>query len=370
MTSLQLKFKSDDTDFLSDIKINGITHQYQLVDNTINIPHTLNFGFHLLEISITSLSPTFNLEIVDAILDGVSVKQTLYTMFGLNSESKKYQTTIFNTQTEKLWLPFINPIAYWIASCTDKIPPKCFASGLYERFDVYYPESIQVADHFPKTVKDFFLINLDFHLHEKTQDVYKNPKVPYVPISGIEYNESEVYKELINNLDYLKEHARFPLWNYYEKNETTSQILWSAIDLIVTTEEEYDLESKFKLDKNRVPQIYNLIKNLKLNKIVHAFIGVMAPGRYASPHIDKYEGYDYIYEKFGGCSQIYIPINFKPGNLFKLANVGLIPLDGPMLINNHNFVHSLINDSSEYRFAIAIVGSRFNDNITKLVKEI
>ncbi len=29
-----------------------------------------------------------------------------------------------------------------------------------------------------------------------------------------------------------------------------------------------------------------------------------------------------------------------------------------------------IDYSSEYRFAIAIVGSRFNDNITKLVKEI
>ena len=63
-------------------------------------------------------------------------------------------------------------------------------------------------------------------------------------------------------------------------------------------------------------------------------------------------------EQYGGCGQLYIPVNFKAGNYFKFNNIGLLPLTGPMLINTQQFTHALINNSNEYRFAIGIHGSK------------
>ena len=99
-------------------------------------------------------------------------------------------------------------------------------------------------------------------------------------------------------------------------------------------------------------------------------MGILAPGKFIPPHADNF----YFSKKTGmllaaeqtarymGCSQVYIPINFKVGNFFKMTNVGLLPLDqGPLVVNNHNYSHALINDSNEYRFAIAIVGSDLHE---------
>jgi len=359
MTSLQLKFKSDNTDFLLDFKINGIDCQYQIVDDIINIRWDFNFGFYLLEISVISPVDSTKIEIIDAILDGVSFRQTLCLAFGKDTLGKRYQTRVLDQHTQKIHIPFINPISQWISSCAEKIPRyEIFDHTLYDNYQIYYPESVDVPEKFPKIIRDFFKHDFSFHAHPRLIEEYYDPRVPYAPIN-IEhlYDERLLAKELLDQFEYIKGISREPGQNIYNSVDASRKIHWSVIDVIVSHPVRYNLESDFKLDKDRVPQLYQLIKNLNLDTIVHVFIGILAPGEFISPHVDSYHDYQYILKDFGGCSQIYIPINFKPGNLFKLANVGLLPLDKPTLINNHNFSHALINDSSEYRFSIAVVGS-------------
>jgi hypothetical protein len=258
-----------------------------------------------------------------------------------------------------LYLPFINPLSQWIALCAEKIPAKLYTSGLYDELEIYYPESILIADHFPKIIQDFFSTNLDFYAHPKhlLESPYYDKRIPYVALpKKITVNEDLLYNELVNNLDYLQSTGRFPKQHEYTQN--TNPKRWMSNDIIVSSEDDYSLESKFLLDKTKVPNLYAFIEGLNLEIIVHAFIGILGPGEYAYPHIDEYASYEHLVKNYLGCSQIYIPIKWKEGNYFKFNNVGVIPLRKPTLINNHDFCHALINDSDEIRFALAIVGSK------------
>jgi hypothetical protein len=278
-------------------------------------------------------------------------------MYTVDKQSlSKRQTTVLTSYDNIVCLPFINPIAQWIGTCSEKVPYNLIANGLYETYEVYYPKSITVPEKYPKIIQDFFAYDLGFHLHPKVIDSYYNRTVPFADINTeINYDEKLLTDEFITNLEYLKSIARRPKQSAY----TSSNNPWTVVDAIINESTEFNLNTAFKADQTKLPNLYKFFKNLNIDRIVHSFVGILAPGEYITPHCDTYQEFDNIPELIG-CSQIYIPINFKSGNLFKFSNVGLVPLDGPVLINNHNFAHALINDSEEYRFGLGIVGTRLH----------
>jgi hypothetical protein len=268
----------------------------------------------------------------------------------------KRQTTILTDYDNIIHLPFINPVAQWIAQCAEKVPYKLLSNGLYESYEIYYPTSVKISDRYPKILQDFFAGDFGFHIHPKVKDPYYNTSVPFAILNNaVDYDEQVLATEFLDNIEYLKSVARKPKQTAYSASENP----WTVVDLIINPTSEFDLDSEFKADPNKLPNLYKFLQELDIDLIVHAFIGILAPGEYITPHCDTYQEFDNVLELVG-CSQIYIPINFKAGNLFKFANVGLLPLDGPILINNHNFAHALINDSKEYRFGLGIVGTKLN----------
>lgn len=361
MNLLQLNFQSTTEDFLLEIYIDKNVIQYTKVDNSIIIEGEIPLGFHMLEVKLLSDSAdiTFN----NALLDGVSFRQTLYTMFTLAGD-KKRQTTMLKTSDRTVYLPFANPLSHWIATCEQTVPHKLYSDNLYEKLAVYYPESITISDSFPKLLRDYFQTNFNFYVHPAglLDDPYLKTTVPYAPVpQTIEYDERAIYDELMLAVKQLTLQTRDPKQNIYNKLESNQKNYWSVIDFILSYEGEYTLESKFNIDKELVPNLYKLIEQLNLTEILHAFVGVLGPGAYIAPHVDDYYGLEHIIKKYPGCSQIYFPINWRPGNYFKLHNVGLIPLTNrPFYVNNHNFSHALVNDSDEYRFAIGVVGSKLD----------
>lgn len=352
MNELKLPFTSTGS-ILIECTVDDIIHEYTVVDDAILIRCNLTLGFHSLCIRL--LNNNSEIRINDALLDDESVRQTLYLTYTVDKQtSVKRQTTILTDYDNIIYLPFINPIANWIGQCAEKIPYNLLSNGLYESYEVYYPKSITVPKKYPKIIQDFFAHDFGFHLHPKVIDAYYNITVPFIKIdTNINYNEKLLADEFINNLEYLKSIARKPKQSAYISVNNP----WTVVDLIVNELTEFDLCTAFRADQTKLPDLYKFLKNLNIDRIVHAFIGILAPGEYITPHCDTYQDFDNIPELIG-CSQIYIPINFKSGNLFKFSNVGLVPLDGPMLINNHNFSHALINDSEEYRFGLGIVGTK------------
>lgn len=336
-----------------DVLVDDCVAKTSVSDNLVTITCDLQYGFHLLEITLANVDKSIPVVFTSASLNGVNFRQTLYTMF-VNKQDK-HQTTTLTDRDSVLYLPFINPISAWIASCAEKIPAKLYAHNLYEELKVYYPESIKISDKFPKIMQDFMSYNADFYVHAKSllADPYYKPTVPYTSITNLKYNDTALSIEMLANLEFLKNNARVPAQSKYNKLETNKS-KWKAFDFII--------EEKIHalLTEVQFPELYKLIHNLNIDKILHGFISILGPGDYITPHIDQYDGMEFM-KQYVGCSQIYIPINFKLGNYFKFTNIGLVPLEqAPLLINNHNFSHALINDSNEYRFALAIVGSPLN----------
>ena len=354
MNELRLPFTSDG-EVLLVCTIDDIIYRHKIIDGSIIITCDLALGFHSLAIRL--LNSDTKIRINDALLDGESVRQTLYTMYTIDKQTlSKRQTTILTDYDNIVYLPFINPIAHWISQCAEKIPYNLLSSGLYESYEVYYPKSVIIPNHYPKILQDFFASNFGFHIHPKVEDPYYNTSVPFAVLENtIEYNEQLLTTEFLDNFEYLTSLSRKPKQTAY----ISSKKPWTAVDLIINPGSEFNLSTAFKADQTKLPNLYNFLERLDIDVIVHAFIGILAPGEYITPHCDTYQEFNNVSELVG-CSQIYIPINFKAGNLFKFANVGLLPLDGPILINNHNFAHALVNDSKEYRFGLGIVGSKLN----------
>lgn len=339
-----------------DIKINSQPVTFTLIDNILTIYCELTYGIHNLTFKLLNCQDD-NVRIETGSVDDIDFRQTLYMMFAVNS-NQRIQTTTLTTECNEIHLPFGNPMSWWLSTCAEKIPNGYYSQGMYENLEIYYPESITISNKFPKLIQDFFKINMDFHVHPKNllHNPYYNMQVPYASLPRkIEFDETALFNELMLQLPYLKETSRVPNQHLY--NKISSPARWLANDLIISDPENYSLESKFLIDRTRVPILYSIFEKLNLDVIVHSFLGILGPNEFISIHVDDYTEHRYIMDSFGGCSQIYIPINFKLGNLFKLNKVGLIPISGPLLINNHNFSHAFINNSDEYRFGLAIVGS-------------
>lgn len=354
MQELHLRFNTTSKNPSINITIDGFNVESVISNNEVIIWHNLSHGFHLIEITLINKQGYRPIVFTDASLDGVSFRQTLYTMY--SDKETRHQTTTLTESDNVLCLPFINPISHWIASCAEKIPSRLYAKNLYSELAVYYPESVTIPKSFPQGLQDFFKYNLDFYVHPKKllDDPYYQHRVPYALVD-IKYNEAALYTELMANLSHLEKVARSPAQNQYNKFEREQANYWEVVDLILPQQD-------IALTVEQYPELHKLINSLQLENIMYAFIGILRPGDYVYPHVDQYHDLGDAFSTYGGCRQLYIPVNFKEGNLFKFANIGLVPLDkGPVLVNNDDFAHAVINSSTQNRFAIGVIGSRLSN---------
>lgn len=360
---LTLNYTANTTNFKLNVLIDSVPVEFAQTDTRIEISCHITHGFHLLQIQLLDSDLVTEINFSSAQLDEQDFRHTIYAMFDTATQS---QTTKLSQYTTSVTLPFMNPLIWWITACLERIPNKLFAGQLYEKMSVYYPQSIQLGDTYPKEIRDYFYYNRDFHVHPKysLQEAYFKHEVPYLVLGDlVPYNETDMVAELNTNLNFLKEHLK----EYYGQQDSGKPLgqgtqFVSLFDNIQTDSDSYDPESDFMLDSNQFPRMVEFFKNLPVKKVFHSMLGILGPGQVILPHVDKYSGHEKFMEKYGGCSQIYIPLNFKPGNYFKMTNVGIVPTDqGAVLMNNHDLTHALVNDSDEYRFAILIVGTRLFD---------
>jgi hypothetical protein len=359
MNLLKLTYTTTTDSFKLKVFLDSKPIEFIQTDNCIEIPCDLTQGFHLLTVQLIKYGVGDLVIFKSAELDGVDFKHTFYTMF---ANPSMVQTTCLSSEYKILSLPFMNPLAWWFSSCAIKIPSKYYSGGLYEELSVYYPQSIDPGSDYPKVIRDYFKENMDFYVHPKytvDQSYFRND-VPYVLIGDrISYDETALFKEFTNNLEFLIGNSADYLKKDSKQSSGSQGTCLVTVVNVRTDGSDYDLDRSFHFNKKQFPALYEFFKQLPIKDVVHAFVGILAPKQSIQPHVDSYVGFESVLENYQGCNKLYIPINFKPGNYFKIANVGNIPTDqGPVLVNTQHFVHGLFNDSAEYRFAIGIIGSK------------
>lgn len=307
----------------------------------------LKYGFYTL--TVYASSPV---KIENVIVDGVSIKHTLY----LGHVDGRLTTDI--VPGEEWSVPLINPVSQQLASCFSKFPNKSYGTNLYATHDIYYPESIQLPESYPKHLRDFFSLNFDFHANLKADNPLHNKEVPYVRLN-IEYNEDALLAEFKRNQHIIEEHEYKPV-----QVEPNMPKPWQVAMVY------YPGRSVPTLGEKDFPELFKLINSIEGIEIGWAFVGSLEPGSYVLPHIDDVYAYTASVKDCYGCCQIYIPIGWEEGNYFKFHNVRLVPVNqGAILANTTSFTHASVNTSTRTRYTIGIICKFKNKDFLKYVSK-
>ena len=358
------------------LTLNNSLIPYQIENNNIIIDTEIAVGINSVRIQLINAKENFVLKIKDFILNNVSARHTLYLAF-CHLESKNVNTTWLTNRDNVITIPFGNPISWWLSDCSKKIANNLYGTNLYEQFELFYPESIEIDNKFPRLMQDFMKHNLGFHLVAKNEydRPLHNKKIPYLNVD-LDYDENLLFKEFLKNVELLNNNYYKPKQNEYNSQEIEKLELWQVAMAVPTVNTQIDSGWKENLlySQEDFPLFYDLLERITAIggiRIIHAFIGQVHPNSYVAPHADDFYRRDARYLNTDGCAQFFIPIGWKPGNYFKFADVGLIPYDqGALLVNNSDFMHGSINASDSLRFTIGIYCEFIDDSIINLMPNV
>jgi hypothetical protein len=340
---LKVLFDSEKSQFDAlDIKIDGHKVDYTVDGRIIDIKAPEPFGLYEMKLSIAEGQ---RLEIVDVFINDCSARQMLFFSF-MSQGDKIFQPITALWEKDQTWVfRYGLPFSHWQNLLLKKFPNGDLGTNLLEKYDIYWPEKAQIADTHPTLLKDYFANNFDFSAIEKT-DRSKIVR-PYTIIDNLEVPES-VLKELQENVDYLRQIQTVPQQHQYNAKDDSK---FDKNTAWVVTWLHKSNHNRVVAAEEHLPETFKFIDSLGLD-IFYAFIGVLDPGQYVAPHVDRQAN---IPDRYVGCTQIYVPLNcFGPKVHFKFADVGLVPMR-PCVINTQRYTHALINDNDEQRFALAIV---------------
>jgi hypothetical protein len=370
MDKIILTFESLSPQVNFIVKLNNIKIDYHIQNDSIIIDSPIQIGTNNLSLK-TSENINDTIKLIDVIINGVNLRQVMYLAYSTHNNGTNFCNTWFTNDINQITLPFGYPISNWLGECHKKIPNRSYGTNLYEKYDIYYPESVKIKDSFPKLMQDFMLYDFGFTAINKHQPIKGNKLVPWIPID-FEYDEASLFNEFNNNIELIKNNFYNPKQNYYNAKESKNVSDWivaMAVHSDIDNQTKTDDKLKEEFDRKKLPLFCDLldrITNMNI-KILHAFIGIVESGSYVAPHCDDTYKYENFYKNTSGASQFFIPIGWKPGNLFKFNNVGFIPWErGPHLVNNSDYMHGSINDSSDIRFTIGIYCDFTEKNIQDL----
>ena len=326
------------------------------VDNSI-VPYTIKNqcitvlardpGLHILKLT-THTNKKINIRQVK--IGGCSLRKLIYLSYLITQSGKRFQPATELWEADQTWvLPFGYPLSYWLDTVEQQIANGYLGKNLFKNFYFYYPESIKFKNNqFPQMIQDFFKYNFNFTLIDKANpDIKKIPYMEYtkeIPTDLIE----DTSKEIVENLEFIMSAGTTygqQKDNIDEFDSSLWRIIWLAKNKTLTE------------DSKKFPNAQKLINFLDLN-YWHAFIGILPPGGFIYPHTDldisKLNNKEF--EEYQGCTQLYVPLLCKPGNYIKFAGGGTIELTigQPMIINNDQFTHCVVNSSQHPRYVLAI----------------
>jgi len=323
----------------------------QICDHTISkdkisITQTLPQGIHKLRLTAYSDNECL-LKITNVKINGDDIKHTIYLSY-IEDQGKKIQPTTEIWKSGLTWtLPFGNPLSMWFVLTSKKFENGLYGSNLYERFVIYYPESVQVEDNHPNVVKDYFKYDFDFTVINKSDLDITNIPFQYVDIGMSDVDFENCKNEILENIDKLSDIQQY--WHTDRKNQTDTAYdpkVWIRFPVIEMG--EYTEVSEFLI------QTRKLLESLDINNIEYAGIAMTKSKGAIKPHVDD-KIVDDTYRSLANYINLQFGITVNPGAKMKLAGIGLIPLDdGAFILNNGIYNHSLVNDNDSLRIRMLL----------------
>jgi hypothetical protein len=345
---IELILNSADSKFSKILlSIDNIPVSYVITDYKIVIDESIELGIHTLRLQLTDNES--RIDIKDVKINGTSLKQALFFSFIEQNENRAQPATCI-WDTSQIWvLPFMNPVSHWIGLLGEKLRKDALGTDLSLDYNIYIPESINMSNRFPRDIVDFFKFDFDCTILHKDDINIKS--LPYEKYSG-KLDLTGIYEEIYSKLDLIRSTV----------SKTQGQYVYSIQD-----DEMFDFDNSWfttticradggikkytVADSTVLPLTYNLVNSLNVD-YYSITISVSPPGTYAYTHIDK--KHTDADEKFKGCTQLYIPLNYPANAAIKFRNVGTLP-QIPVVMNPQYYSHAVFNDSNETRIVLSVV---------------
>lgn len=322
------------------ICLDSVQTTYHQNFDRIVIEENLPDGLHSLSVAL--IEPGDRLEIVDVIVNECGSRQNIYFSYISTGDIIMQPATVLWEPGQTWHYPFAVPFSHWHKLITQKFPDDVLGNDLRGLFQIYWPENIDPGPGFPRLVRDHFSRSFDFTVISKKDR--SRLRVPYQVLQDF-FTPETIAHELLNQHQQLKSFSVIPkqyAYNFIDHTGINTAKVWA------TTYFTQDREWRPEI-KKIFPQTIDWLESLDLD-ILFAYVGILEPGQYISPHCDPKGNLD---PKYQGCCQLYIPINWQPGCYFKFADVGMLPVQ-PCVINNDRYVHSVINASTDTRLSLAV----------------
>jgi hypothetical protein len=334
-----------------EIKIDNNVVNFVLNYETITVEYPSLGFFHMLELkNITG--KRFCVKSVD--IGGCDLRKLIYLSYVQNKDGQTFQPATELWEQQQVWiLPFGYPLSGWLETVEKKITNDLFGQDLISRFKFFYPPSVKLdSDKFPQMVRDFFEHNFSFTITDRT--VVDPLQIPYMSYNKLVDSEliELARQEIINNIEYVMDHGLS--YGQFQANkaeysfESTNscwRIIWLSKDKKPT-----DAGPNF-------PAVNKLVESLNLDHW-YVFVGLLPPGGFIYPHLDYDTKLASVeeYKHYQGCTQLYIPLQWPKHNYIKFGGAGIVSLESgqAMVINNDNFVHSVVNAGDQTRIVLSV----------------
>lgn len=320
---------------------------YSIVENKIILADPIDLGMHILRLQL--LENNSKVDIIEVKINGASLRQTLFFSF-VQQGANRMQPATCVWETSQIWvLPFMNPVSYWIGVLGEKLRKDALGTDLGADYEIFIPEPVAVNNNLLSNLVEFFKFDFDCVILHKDDITTKN--LPYRKYP-VELNIDGIYDEIYKNIDLLR--ASIPndkgqlRYNQKEEKNFDMKNSWFAL----TTCKMQDGEKIYRVaGPETLPLTYAFVESLNLDYEA-VVISVSPPRSYCYVHTDRKA--ENSPEKFTGCKQLYIPLNYPIGSLIKAKSVGILP-EIPIIFNPHYYAHAVVNDSDEARITLSVV---------------
>lgn len=318
--------------------------------DVIEIDQDVNNGFYLLEVSSSN---QFTVESVS--VDDVSIQELLYLSWVDNNGVKIQPRTTVNIG-ETWVMPLIFPLSAMFSEVKNQIPNDHLGQNLFEKFEIFTPESVELSGDYNSVIKDFFLKDLRFRVIPKQSKTWfdENNLLPYEK-SDLPYPREQLLQELSSNRQLLA----------MNDNLGYKQRIQSQFDTADTWKYQFFLRNenrappsnlqhwtqRFLWDQTQWSVLIDFLNSIDCTDIVQGYIAELPPRSWIYPHSDSWSD---RWSEHPGVARLYLPLTVNDRVFFKFADFGLVDLSKASWINNRRYTHAVVNDSDETRYILSL----------------
>lgn len=345
-----------------EVSISGFQTNYIINENTVEINENIEHGFNLL-----SIKSQHTLDIIDVKIDGNSIRNYLYLCF-IDEKGKKTQPSTFISNSNQLWfLPLIYPYSSWISFILKHIPNGYYGNDLFKDFHFFFPERIKIKNTFNKVISDYFYYDNTYTIIDKKQagNWYDGSALPYQHLQ-FEYDKIAITNEIKQNINDLKFDVDAPSQNKINREEFGNYEQWAVCYLIKNSESNknlsiYEKSQSFK----HLKHLYDFINRLPIANLNNFMIAVLPPNSFIYPHTDSANK---MFQP-KGIASMYFNLEKVDGVFYKLGNVGLVPNNNGVLLNNKKYAHAVVNQGDKSRYVLIVTAVLDKEKLSTLLKE-